>query len=188
MANEVGLAAAVTDLDAVRAEESFRTDFLAVLSEETGWTHAQSVVLSALCTVHAFASVLAIISPSYVRAWRFAVVTDPPRQAVTHSIDVVAFSAVVAVALFLAVQAVRALLAGMLAGQSNVARSALEFASDMVARCLCWHVFRAALGAVLAIISVRTLLIAESAHPASLTEAFAAFRIARRVVFAIALV
>lgn len=98
-----------------------------------------------------------------------------------------AFTAVLALTLLLAVLAKGSFFARMIAGDSDVSRATFELPSDVITSRLRWHILRAFLLAVLAVITRWTLLIAGSSHPSSLTEAFTGLWIARGIVLAVTL-
>lgn len=154
MTNRVLLLEAVAKLKAVGSVVALGTHLLALLAHETGTTEAMTVGLSAHGTVGALALMLAVISPRVVRAGRLTQIASPARQAVTDSVDVRALAAVLAEALLLAVSSVGSLLARVIAGDSDVAGPALEFAGHVIARRLRWHVVGAFLFAVQAEVTV----------------------------------
>lgn len=171
MANEIGLTAAATDLKAIGSVESLRTHFLALLAHEALFANAQTVRLSAPRVVDTLALLLAVVAPRRVGARRLALFALPARQAVANSVDMRTFAAVLAATLVLAIFAVRSFFARMVAGQADVARSALELASDVIASCLRRHIFGASLLTVLTVVAGGAFLIAGPPDPAALAEA-----------------
>lgn len=116
--------------------KSLRTHFVAPVTHPTGITDALAIVLPTLGFVLAVALLVAIHSVETVRADLFAIGTGPSRRTLTRSRFVRTLAAILTGTRVLTLVSVGSRGARMLAGGSNVARSAGIFPGYVIARCI----------------------------------------------------